>query len=71
MSLTSRIALGSLGGLMLLHVGCSAFEALTYEKAVDPIAPLEIPGWKIQVGEHLRYVIASYNLGIFHHSMSF
>jgi hypothetical protein len=56
---------------MLLHVGCSAFEALTYEKAVDPIAALEIPEWKIQVGEHLRYVIASYDLGIFCHSMSF
>jgi hypothetical protein len=42
MNLTSRVALGSLGGLMLLHAGCSAFEALTYEKAVDPIAALEI-----------------------------
>jgi hypothetical protein len=28
---------------MLLHAGYSAFEALTYEKAVDPIAALEIP----------------------------
>jgi hypothetical protein len=43
MSLTSRVALGTLGGLMLLHAGYSAFEALTYEKAVDPTAALEIP----------------------------
>jgi hypothetical protein len=44
------LVLGTLGGLMLLHAGYSAFEALTYEKSVDPMAPLEIPldvslGW--------------------------
>jgi len=43
MGLTGRVALGSLGGLMLLHAGYSAFEALTYEKSIDPTTPLEIP----------------------------
>jgi len=28
---------------MLLHAGYSAFEALTYEKSIDPTTPLEIP----------------------------
>jgi len=28
---------------MLLHAGYSAFEALTYEKSIDPTAALEIP----------------------------
>jgi hypothetical protein len=28
---------------MLLHSGYSAFEALTYEKSIDPTAALEIP----------------------------
>jgi len=43
MSLTGSVALGSLGGLLLLHAGYSAFETLTYEKSIDPTTPVEIP----------------------------
>jgi hypothetical protein len=38
-----RSGLGLTGALMLLHAGYSAFESLTYEKALDPSSQLEIP----------------------------
>jgi hypothetical protein len=43
MNVVVRSTLGVTGTLMLVHAGYSAFESLTYKKALDPSSRLEIP----------------------------